>query len=241
MRTLYGLKQSPWTERARWALDHHDVTYRFHEHLPLVGELLLRRKAGQGKASVPLLVDGREVARSSTEIARYAERIGRGSPLFSREGPRVREVERWDALSEQMLQVGRALALRSLRLSREAQREALPSFVPGVLRGPLASSSSLAVRFLQKKYDVPTEVDEEVTRTLRPALEEIRSALGAHTYLLASFSFADIAVATALQCLRPHPSLSLGPATSAVWTNEALARDFDDLLMWRDALYAKHR
>jgi glutathione S-transferase len=87
MRTLYGLSQSPWTEKARWALDHHSVAYRYHEHVPVLGELLLRAKARSRprgtKASVPLLTDGDAVLCSSLAIARHAESIGRGDPLAS--------------------------------------------------------------------------------------------------------------------------------------------------------------
>lgn len=238
MRTLYGIQQSPWTERARWALDHHALPYRYHEHVPLVGELLLRRKArAAGRASVPLLVDRGETFRSSTEIARYADRVGRGSPLF----PRGADVARWDDLAEGMAKVGRALLLRNMRASDEARRESLPGFVPRPLRGVLAPSADLALSFLAKKHDVSADPDGEVERTLRPALAAIRAELGGRPYLLEGFSWADVAVATALQCVRPHARAPFGPATRAAWTHEALAREFDDLLMWRDAVYARHR
>jgi glutathione S-transferase len=59
--------------------------------------------------------------------------------------------------------------------------------------------------------------------------------------LLSAFSFADVAIAATLQVLRPHSGADLGPATREAWTNEPLARDFSDLLAWRDAVYAKHR
>ena len=49
-RTLYGLSLSPWTERARWALDHHGVAYDYHEHVPMLGEVLLRMKARTRRA-----------------------------------------------------------------------------------------------------------------------------------------------------------------------------------------------
>ena len=54
--TLYGVGYSPWTERARWALDHHRIAYRYREHLPMLGEPMLRRRAraaGQAKPTAP--------------------------------------------------------------------------------------------------------------------------------------------------------------------------------------------
>jgi glutathione S-transferase len=247
MRTLYGLTQSPWTEKARWALDHHAVPYRFHEHVPLLGEALLRIKARSRprgtKASVPLLVDGDTTLCSSLAIARHADlcRTGsrRGALLFpaGAEG----EVERWAELSNRILSAGRARVLAGLRSNREAQREALPPFVPALLRGALSPIAVTAALFLGAKHGVSAAPDVEAERTLRPALAEVRSALGGRPYLLSSFTFADIAVAASLQVLMPRARSSLGPATRAIWSNEALARDFEDLLAWRDAVYASDR
>src|SRR5579871_5769917 len=68
---LYGMSFTPYSERARWALDHHRVPYEWHEHVPMVGERSLRKRAGgQGKASVPLALDGETVLRDSLAIAR---------------------------------------------------------------------------------------------------------------------------------------------------------------------------
>ena len=117
MRTLYGLTQSPWTEKARWALEHHGVAYRYHEHLPFLGEVLLRLKARPRppgtKASVPLLVDDDQVLPSSLAIARHADTLGRDKPLFP--SGQEREVERWADLSDRMIGAGRARVLVGLR------------------------------------------------------------------------------------------------------------------------------
>ncbi len=45
MATLHGLSCSPWTWRARWALDHHRIDYDYREHTPMLGERRLRRLA----------------------------------------------------------------------------------------------------------------------------------------------------------------------------------------------------
>jgi glutathione S-transferase len=239
MRTLYGINQSPWTERARWALDHHGVTYRYREHVPLVGELVLRLRTNVPKPSVPLLVDGKTKTMGSFDIARRAEEIGRGSTLF----PRGKEdvVARWNDVAESLSSVGRAWLFRNLRGSHDAQREALPGFIPGPLRGIAARTSLLGAAWLERKYRVAADVDAEVTQILRPALEDVRAALAGKAYLLDGFTYADLVIAASLQVVRPHEGAPLGPATRAAWTNEALANEFDDLLMWRDAVYRKHR
>src|SRR5579864_5859577 len=79
-RRLVSLNVSPWTERAKWALDHHRLTYEVTEHLPILGERRLRRLVGPGKprATVPVLVAGTEVVSESWDIAVYADREGEG-------------------------------------------------------------------------------------------------------------------------------------------------------------------
>jgi glutathione S-transferase len=239
MRTLYGLTQSPWTEKARWALDHHPVAYRYHEHVPVLGEVLLRMKARSRppgtKASVPLLVDGTAVLPSSLAIAHHAEGLGRGEPLFPESDQA--EIARWADVSDRIIGAGRVRVLAALRSNREAQREALPSFVPGALRGALTPMAWTAAVFLGSKHDV----DSEQENALRPALDEVRASLGGRPHLLGRFTFADIAIAASLQALRPRKKAPIGPATRAIWENAALASDYEDLLAWRDAVYAKHR
>jgi glutathione S-transferase len=244
MRTLYGLSQSPWTEKARWALDHHAIEYRYHEHVPVLGEVLLRIKARSRapgtKASVPLLVDGDDVLLSSLAIARHADtRESTAESLFPK--GLDAEIERWAELSDQMIGAGRSRVMVGLRANHEAQREALPPFIPGPLRGLMTPMAATAAAFLGSKYDVPRDPDAEADRTLRPALDQVRAALGDRAHILERFTFADVAIASALQVLRPPTRAPIGPATREIWTNEPLARDYTDLLTWRDALYASHR
>ncbi len=246
--TLYGLKVSAWTERARWALEHHGIRYTYHEHLPLLGEPLLRRKAKvKGTATVPLLEDGGIVVMGSLEIAKYAEKIGRGAPLFPRDMDA--QVSAWFDVAERMADVGRAWFTRAMLASREAQAEALPSFTPDALRGLLSPSAKMVLRFLMKKHHIPLDVEQEVERVLRPSLDEVRAALAKSgsagksvAYLLGdAFTFADIAVATTLRVVRPHKADDFGPHIREAWTNEAVARDYADLLEWRDRIFEKHR
>lgn len=248
-RTLYGLRQSPWTERARWALDHHGLAYDYHEHVPMLGEILLRRKAGKvangKKASVPLLAEANDevVVMGSLEIAKHADAATPSPALFPRD--REAEISRWGDVAEKITQAARGRVLKRLLASREAQKESLPSFVPGALRGVMAPSAGMAISFLLKKYGISgSDVEAESDRTIRPLLEDVRAALakgGGHYLVGDAFSYADLAIASCLHGLKPREATPLGPATREAWTNDALARDFDDLLTWRDAIYAKHR
>ena len=238
MSTLYGIAQSPWTHRARWALEHHHVRYDYHEHLPMLGEVLLRRKAKAKKASVPLLVDPEgEPVMGSFAIAKHAEQVGKGEPLFPKEAADA--VAKWNDVAEKITNAGRVDTLRKLKVDRDTQRDSLPGFFPGVVRSVLAPTAALASSFLLSKYDLPEDFDVE--KTLQAGYEEVRKGLAGKEHLLGKFTYADIAVATALQTLRPHPSAQLGPGTSKAWSHAKLADEFSDLVAWRDRIYEKYR
>src|SRR5258708_12003651 len=81
---LVSLKVSPWSERAKWALDHHGLTYEVVEHMPVIGERRLRRLVGSGKprATVPVLIAGAELLTESWDIAAYADPEAQGTNLI---------------------------------------------------------------------------------------------------------------------------------------------------------------
>lgn len=241
MPTLIGLSYSPWTQKARWALEHHRVRHRFVQYTPMAGEPLLRLAARRlrGKVSVPLLLDGTEVIQDSMRIARYAESIGAGTPLFP---PACEaDVARWNERSEQVLATGRAIF--TIRLGDDPG--ALAEAVPGALRallGPLAVPvARLGNRFVQGKYGV-AQGDLAVLRDeLSSAFDALRAALagGRPTLLEPGFTYADIAMAVTLQLLAPVDALGarLGPASRAAWGDPELAQRYSDLVAWRDQLY----
>lgn len=234
--TLYGLHQSVWTERARWALEHHRVAYDFHEHLPLAGELLLRHKAGVKKASVPLFADGDVVVMGSADIARQAEKIGKGPKLFTDPA-----VDHWIDVAERLANAGRACFFAKALASPAVQRECVPKLIPRAFLGLAAPTAATVIRYLGRKWDVPTDVPAVVANAMRPALEKVRAKLAGGAYLLGDFGFADLAIASTLGVVEPPPMSALGPATKAAWTVPAVAADFRDLLDWRDGIYARHR
>ncbi|RKG78591.1 glutathione S-transferase [Corallococcus exercitus] len=244
MRTLVGLTSSGWTEKARWALDHHRVAYRFQDYVPLIQERWLRKQVAPGvKPSVPLLVEPLHPAtHGSFAIAKRAEELGQGSPLFP--AAHLDAITAWNDTSERVLDAARAYAMpRMLTISR-AQQEALPKFVPGFLRPLFAPSARLGMRYVVKKHQVADGSPEVIEAQVAPAYEKLRAALGGRPYLLdAGFTYADITTAAMLVLLGPPADrhLPMGPGTREVWTHPGLAARFPDLLAWRDALYDKHR
>lgn len=240
---LISLHVSPWSERARWALDHHAIAYELVEHTPVLGEARLRRVVGNAKprATVPVLLASGEVLTESWEIAAYADRTGRGSKLV--EPQQEADIRRWVQRADDALQSGRALILAATIESPAALDEAMPRMVPTVVRPLLRSIARKTTRALAAKYAVRFDAIEEHERVVRAALDAVRAELGERRHLLRGFTYADVAVASLLQVVSPvHDRfLRIGPGTRRAWTQPALAREFADLVDWRDALYEAHR
>jgi glutathione S-transferase len=243
MRTLIVESFSPWSEKARWALDHHRVAYASREHYPLIGELSLRLRARRlaGAVSTPLLLTPEGALIDSFVIARYAEHQGDGAALFPPEHEAA--VVAWNARSEAALRALRVSFIERLGRSREAKVELQPHYFPGFVRRLSAPATDVALAFLRRKYGMADRAAAEVS--LLQELEGLRQALqGGQHYLVGDrFSFADIAMAVTLQFVSPVEDryLALGPATRAASHHPQLAARFPELLAWRDLLYARHR
>ena len=247
MNELLGLPYSPWTEKARWALDVRKVPYRFRHYQPLIGEPALRLKTRRlfGVVSVPVLTDSRgRIYDDSSKIAQFADAHGEGPSLFP---PQHQEaLSHWTALSERGLDAGRTLSLhRQLH-----DEEALTELVPGKLRrqlGTLAPRIGAAgLRRTLRKYDARGHSLNDHRITLCAALDELRETLGrsgaSPKTVLDTFSYADIAASQVLSFVSP-PSfgLKLGKASARGFTYDKLAEEYADLVAWRDALYEAYR
>ncbi len=238
---LYGMRFSPYSEKARWALDHHGVPFQWHDHVPMAGELALRMRAGSlaKKASVPLAVDGDVVLRDSAAIARHAEKIGKGTPLV----PDAASSQEWDARSAAALGAGRVLVVRRSLEDPAALRDSLPRWIPAPLRGTSTPIAAAASRFLLRKYDAEGIDDDAARETMRQQLLAVRTALGGRATLASDFSYADLTMAVVLQMVVPVDErfIRLGDARRRAWTDDKLAGEFPDLVSWRDRLYSDHR
>ena len=243
-RKLVSLHVSPWSERAKWALDHHGLPYEKVEHMPVIGERRLRRMVGPGKprATVPILVAGDEVLSDSWDIVLYADRTGRGTRLVPPEHEAA--IRTWVKLADDAMHAGRALVVAAMLASPAALDEGAPPFVPATLRPLLRPVTRSATRAFARKYELSLDDGSASTRTVRAALDELRRALALSTpYLLGSFTYADVAMATLLQGIAPVADrfIKLRPATRAAWTRNALASEYADLVAWRDGLYERER
>ncbi len=242
-RKLVTLSVSPWSERARWALDHHGLAYENVPHMPILGERRLRRMVGphRPRATVPVLIDGSGVLTDSWDIAVYADREGKGSKLIPPEHePAIRD---WCAVADEASNAGRALVVAATLASGPALDEQGPP-MPKWLRPMLRPAGRAATRAFARKYGLELDDPAAPTAKVRAALDRLRRALAAASpYLQGSFSYADIAMATLLQGIAPVSDrfMKIGPATRDAWTRRELAADYADLIAWRDGLYESRR
>ncbi|WP_437724941.1 glutathione S-transferase [Sorangium sp. So ce861] len=249
MTELLGLVFSPWTEKARWALDVRGVPYTFRHYQPLVGEPALRVKLRRltGRVSVPVLTadDGRVLA-DSADIARWADGRGAGPTLFPAE--HEAEIARLIDLSERALAAGRARALSRMLADDEALAEMAPRPIRRAHVALAARLGGLGVRRTLRKYGGHEDGAEAHLRTMLAALDELRATLarssppgdGPRT-LLGRFTFADIAMSQVLVNVAPPAALKLGAASRRSFSDPDLRDRYADLIAWRDELYRAFR
>ena len=231
---LVGESFSPWTKKARWALECCELAYDYKEYTPILSEPGLRWRLQQwsGTVSVPVLFVGRQVFRGSWEIARYANETTSDERLGDLEA-----IVPWNTLSEAALAEGRTRVVRCILGNDQALAESLPAFVPDPLRHPLRFVARDVVQRLDRKYAYLLKPG-----ALRQALVHTREGLerADSDYLLGRFTYADISMAVALEVVAPiaHLQPPLGPVTQRCWQHPALASEFADLLDWRSRLVA---
>jgi glutathione S-transferase len=254
MLEFVALPYSPWSEKARWALDHHRVPYREVLYQPLIGEpaMRFRQRRWTGRVSVPVLFDGSMHYDDSRAIALYAEGVGRGTPLFP--DRLMAQIEHFEALSEQGGRSARALTLHRILESKELLSEMLPTRLGRTLGGAATAMAAFGVRRTLRKYGADALSLAEHEAQLVSVLDEIRAALGGlgaepggPSCLLGGFTYADICVSQVLQGVSPvadraggfRVGRELRRATAV--EQSALAARYRDLLDWRDALYGRDR
>jgi glutathione S-transferase len=243
MLVLTGMPYSPWSEKARWALDHHRIDYQREPYSPLLGEIKLRIRMRKptGRVTVPVLYDGHTWFTDSFEIARHAEKIGSGSPLFPSD--KLAEVAEWNRRSETAMAAGRAIRILASADDPRLALAALPPGVPAALKPLLLPLARKGVDVFIAKYRM-RDGESSHKAVFTGELDALSKALSGRRYLLGdAFSYADIAMALAVQAVSPVDERYMPriPGLEAGADGDELTRRYADLVEWRDELYAKHR
>ncbi|ALN80975.1 glutathione S-transferase N-terminal domain-containing protein [Lysobacter antibioticus] len=230
--TLVGESFSPWTQKARWALEYCGLPFAYREYTPTLSEPWLRWRMRQwtGAVSVPVLLTDVRVLRGSWDIARHADTHAGDGRLGD-----FAAIEAWNQLSEAALAEIRTRVVRGVLASPLALDEALAGLLPPPLRTPLRFVARDAARRLDRKYRHLL-----VPGSLRRALERLREGLhrSGSGYLFDRFGYADISMAVVLEGIAPSARTEppLGPAHRRCWSDPQLADEFADLLDWRASL-----
>ncbi|MEL1264569.1 glutathione S-transferase family protein [Pseudoxanthomonas putridarboris] len=230
---LVGEAFSPWTQKARWALEYGGISHGYREYTPTLSEPRLRWELRQwrGAVSVPVLLLPDRVLRGSWDITCHADACTGDGRLGE-----LARISGWNTRADAGLAEGRARLLAALEQDRDALTESLPTVLPSMLAPALRPVARDAIARLQRKYAHLAQPG-----AMRRALTEARERVQAHGggFLLGRFSYADMVAATLLEMVRPRAQgCALGAASQRCWTDAALADEFADLLAWRERLLA---
>lgn len=171
-----------------------------------------------------------QIHRGSWEIAHYANTASGDARLGD-----MQAIAAWNDVSDAALAEGRTGVVRCILNNNKALEEALPGFVPQLVRGKLRFIARDAVKRLDRKYAHLVEQG-----VMHKALVQTHEGLAQskNDYLLGQFSYADIAMAAVLEVVASVAIVEppLGPATQLCWFDSELAIEFEALLDWRDRL-----
>ncbi len=243
MPILYSLYFSPWSLKARWALDHHGIDYEQREYMPIIGEpfMRLRLRKFTGKITVPILFTDGEPLTDSFAIARYAEQHGSGPKLFL--PGRGRDIETWNQRSETALEAGRLLSMAEVLEDPEAILETVPPPLNRLGAVGLTLGKSATRTFLAK-YQINAAAKTSAMAEAREVFEALRDARQQATgdYIYDEFSYADICMVVATYLCAPPAKryFPLGDAGRRRCIHPQLSEEFGDLIAWRDTILERH-
>ncbi len=189
----------------------------------------MRLRCWSESLTVPLMMTEQETLFSSWDIGVFAEQHGTGNPLQMAD-PRV---QHWNRLSDRILELGRIRISLSIRHEPNALKAALPSGLRWIPGGRMIARQG--VNYMLKTYPVDVAEDQLIEQTAT-LLAEVRAGLAGKPYLLEQPSYADLAVASCLQMVRPVAAgiIPLNSDLHSVWAESTLSASFDDLCHWRD-------
>ncbi len=248
MVEFWAAPSSPWSEKARWALDFCGCHYVERAYRPLLDEpaLRVRLRRWTGPVTVPaLFAKGMVPLMSSYDIGVWASAQAPARGLVP--AGHEKAIHACNVLADRGMEAGRALAFARMLEDREALEELLPPRVPKAA----VALARLGVQRTQIKYRANNVDLDYQRRLLERFLLELRNRLanqgaldgaGEPRLLFETFSLADVAMAQMLAfVVPPARGLTLGPALRRAYTTPELAADFADLVTWRDLLYARYR
>ncbi|EIE23059.1 hypothetical protein COCSUDRAFT_53495 [Coccomyxa subellipsoidea C-169] len=245
---LVALPGSAWTLKARWALKHHNVKYRTTVYTPVFGAWWLRFRSGKwsGRITTPVMFTPKDgVLFESLDIAQWADdhsSAAGASSLFP--AAKLEDIRRWNDAADTALHYARSRVFATLKSSKKLRTARMAARMPSFFKalGPLGDvfNNWYLNQFSSKYEDVSSAASLEKTKAVLRDLQEAIKANGG--YVLGSFTYADIAMAVAVQTIEPvgPPFTKLSDEARAALTHQELKAEFGELVAWRDQIFQKH-
>jgi glutathione S-transferase len=264
---LYCLKTSPWSERARFALDVAGVQCALVPYLPVLSQPALRWRVGVWNpatpVSVPVLIDGKTIIQVRCPAAAGPMlRLTRHDALPSSRPQGSHDIAVWAASRSDRLRLGDAAILTEVEAATdrvmnagrartfertlqapvpydESQIPPLLRPLPAAVKGVIVRS---IVRWLKYKYGSPLSHEQQLEE-MRQGLLQLRAILqrsGGEFMNRDGFSYADIVAMGAMHFAAP---IGLGdtPVNAQLRSEPQIAAEFPDLDDWRKRVYDTHR
>lgn len=233
---LVEIPYSPWSWRARRALELEGVRFERVTFVPTVTEPWLRWRTRRwtGPVTVPVLLTEGEPLLDSTEIAAWASRQGQAGLFPEADEADIRAVV---ALADAALAAGRLRATTRVIADPAALREQVPGFLAwlGPLGPPIAKHVAGGII---KKYAHLVEAGPD--QALADAIAALAAHLAGRAYAVGErLTYADLAAASALSFVEPLAEAELGPATRVAFSAPELGERHADLLAWRGRILAE--
>jgi glutathione S-transferase len=242
---LITIAISHYCEKARWVLDATGLPYREEAHAPVLHRRATRAVGG---TTVPVLVDGNDVACDSVDIARHAERLAPPARRLVPEEPQAREevLVLEGELSKTLGVDARLLAywfmLRDMEVARPFVGRMMRVRSPALQRVVVPLFRALIFR----AYGVSREAAVRAEARTRATFERLGGRIEEGGYLVGGrFSLADLTLASlASPLLGPPEHPITGKRTLAVAPGLAALRgELVETPVGRHALrmYREHR
>jgi glutathione S-transferase len=225
---LITIPVSHYCEKARWALERAGLAYVEEGHVPM---LHWRATARHRARTVPILLTGDAVLRSSAEIVRWADaRTPAGARLYPEGTQLRREVEELEAHFDGKLgPATRRWAYGYVLPDRKLAVELLGASVPGKERALLAAGWPFIARLMRRGMKVTPEGVARSFERMQATFAEVSRRIGAgRRYLVGDrFSAADLTFAAlAVPAVAP-PQYGFAQAIEALPT--AMRREVEAL------------
>jgi len=243
MTELYQFAISHYCEKARWALDHKNISYKTRNLLP--GPHISQVKKIARKSEVPVLKINGEVIQGSGNIIDYLDKHYADASLTPENETEKQEAAEWETLADKQLGIPIRLFIYSTIINDSSK------IIPLWTRyGPWYGNLfyklffSKVRRAVKKGMNVNPESAKAAKGDIKNAIQTLNNELSEKRYLVGNkLSRADISVCSMLApFVLPEKSYM---QNYLPYPDEALAfrEQFVDnrLFEWVDSIYSNHR